>query len=109
MMSELTNVACITAKPGKSTQLGAELRRLMGLTRSEPGCERYEIHRSMRDSQAWLILESWCSTTDFDEHMQAQYVTAFLAKVPDLCTGEIDIRGYKECSPTATEREVGRR
>ena len=102
-MAELTNAAFLNAQPGKSAQLGEELLKLVAPSRAEPGCLRYEIHQSNDDSNAWLILEDWRKPTDFDAHMRSAYVTAFLAKVPELCVGEVEICGYRQRSPLALE------
>ena len=81
-MPERTNVAFVNARPGMSEQLGVELLKLVGPTRSGPGCERYEIHRSAQDAQAWMILESWCRTADFESHMRTPTSPHFWRKSP---------------------------
>lgn len=98
-MAELTNAAFLNAKPGKSSELGTELLKLVEPTRAEPGCLKYEIHQSKDDANAWLILEDWRKAADFDFHMSTPYVTAFLEKVPELCTAEVEICAYQQRSP----------
>ena len=45
-MSMLTNVAFFTARPGQGDALGQRLLALVGPTRQEPGCLRYDIYRA---------------------------------------------------------------
>jgi quinol monooxygenase YgiN len=98
-MAELTNAAFFNAKPGRSEELGFELLQLVSPSRQEEGCLRYEIHQSKDDPNAWLVLEDWRHPSDFDLHMATDYVQAFMAKVADLCTEEVEICGYRRRSP----------
>lgn len=84
-MAELTNVAHLTAKPGRSQDLGDELLQLVAPSRKEEGCLRYEIHQSNDVPDVWMVLEDWRHYSDFKLHMSTDYVQAFMAKVPDLC------------------------
>lgn len=93
-----TNVAFAVARPAMAEQLGIELLKLVTPTRAEPGCLRYEIHRSLRDPHIWMILETWRARADFDAHMQTPYVRDFLAQVPSLCVGDIEIGEYHHTS-----------
>lgn len=42
----LTKLAFFTARPGQSGALGQRLLALVGPTRQEPGCIRYDIYQS---------------------------------------------------------------
>ena len=98
-MAELTNMAHFTAKPGRSTDLGKELLQLVTPSRREAGCLRYEIHQSNDVSDVWMVLEDWRYESDFDLHMGTGYVQAFMAKLPDLCSEDVEICGYQQRSP----------
>lgn len=103
MTTELTNAAFFTAKPGQSESLGARLLGLVGPTRREPGCLRYDIYHSADDPDAWFVYEDWRSQADFDAHMRTPYVQAFMADVPNLCADDVEICAYRRVS-TAAER-----
>jgi quinol monooxygenase YgiN len=51
-MSMLTKVAFFTARPGQSDALGQRLLALVGPTRQEPGCVRYDIYQSSNSAEA---------------------------------------------------------
>ncbi|WP_342316870.1 putative quinol monooxygenase [Lysobacter sp. FW306-1B-D06B] len=100
-MTELTNVAYFTAKPGRSRDLGDELLGLVAPSREEEGCLRYEIHQSNDVPDVWMVIEDWRHHSDFDLHMSTRYVKAFMAKVADLCVEDVEICGYQQRSPQA--------
>ncbi|GLK82801.1 putative quinol monooxygenase [Ancylobacter defluvii] len=98
-MAELTNAAFFNARSGRSDELGSELLKLVSPSRQEKGCLRYEIHQSKDDPHAWMVLEDWRQPSDFDLHMASDYVRAFMAKVPELCVGKVEICAYRQVSP----------
>lgn len=94
MMTQLTNVAFFRAKRDTIDQLGAHLLGLVEPTRREPGCSRYEIYQSPDDPQDWFIHENWRSPSDFDAHMRAPYIAAFMPLVPQLCERDVEIQSF---------------
>jgi quinol monooxygenase YgiN len=97
-MGELTNLAFFRAKPGRSKELGEALLALVSPSRQEAGSLRYEIHQSKDTAEDWMVAEDWRYPSDFDEHMETSYVQDFLAKVPDLCVTDIEIRSFQQRS-----------
>lgn len=97
-MTVLTHAAFMKAKPGQGEELGRALLALVAPTRTEPGCLRYEIHRALDDPATWSVYEDWRSRADFDAHMATSYVGAFMARVPDLCDGPVEIRAFQRLS-----------
>ncbi|MBD9597498.1 antibiotic biosynthesis monooxygenase [Ensifer sp. ENS05] len=97
-MAELTNVAFFKAKPGRSEDLAAALLALVSPSRQEAGNLRYEIFQSKDSLENWMVVEDWRYPSDFDEHMATSYVRDFLAKVPDLCVTDVEIRGFQQRS-----------
>jgi quinol monooxygenase YgiN len=97
-MGELTNLAFFRAKPGRSKELGEALLALVSPSRQEAGSMRYEIHQSKHTAEDWMVVEDWRYPSDFDEHMETSYVQDFLAKVPDLCVTDIEIRSFQQRS-----------
>ncbi len=102
----VTNVAFFTARPGLGEELGRGLLALVAPTRREPGCLRYEIFQSPTDADAWFVYEDWRGPADFDAHMAAPYVRDFMARLPGLCQGDPDIRGYVRRSPAGAPRQA---
>ncbi|MHC8405812.1 putative quinol monooxygenase [Pseudomonas sp. TMB3-21] len=100
-MSTLTKVAFFTARPGQSDALGQCLLALVGPTRQEPGCVRYDIYQSSDSAEHWFVYEDWHSPTDFDGHMQAPYVQAFMNELDALCSEAPEIRTFERRSEAA--------
>ncbi|MFB8828461.1 putative quinol monooxygenase [Azotobacter sp. CWF10] len=100
-MSMLTNVAFFTARPRQGDALGQRLLALVGPTRQEPGCVRYDIYRASDSAERWFVYEDWRSPADFDGHMQTPYVQAFMKDLDALCSEAPDIRTFKRRSGAA--------
>ena len=71
----------------------AAVRRLLGeagrLSRTEPGCARWEAYQSNNDPTRFLLHEWWESQADLDEHRKAQaYLTIYQPQVLPLVTRE---------------------
>lgn len=93
-MNRLINVAFFVARPGRTDDLGAGLLALVEQTRAEEGCLRYEIYQSSDNPDGWMVHEDWRSRADFDLHMSTSYVAAFMARVPELCGEDVEIRQF---------------
>jgi len=75
----LTIVAVITARPGAEDALEARLRGLIAPSRADPGCERYDLHRSVEDPRVFLFYETWASRAAWEAHMETEHLAAFKA------------------------------
>lgn len=90
----LINIAFFKARDGGSQCLLAELLRLVEPTRGEPGCLQYEICKSPTDPHDVVVFERWNMPSDFYAHMRTPYVSAFMSKVTDLCSQDVEIRTF---------------
>jgi quinol monooxygenase YgiN len=75
----LTVVADIQAAPGHEDFVGAALETLVPITRAEPGCARYDLHRDHHDPAHFLFYETWDSRELWQAHMNAPHLAAYLA------------------------------
>src|SRR6201984_2745352 len=64
----VTLMVVLRAKEGQETLLEAELRALVGPSRKEEGCLRYDLHRSVDQPGALLLHEVWASREAHTEH-----------------------------------------
>jgi quinol monooxygenase YgiN len=80
-------VAQIRAKDGMEETLKQELESLISPTRSEKGCIKYELHRSVEDKSLYMFYERWASKKDLDEHMHKPHMKAHMKKAGDLFAG----------------------
>ncbi|WIW90316.1 putative quinol monooxygenase (plasmid) [Sphingobium sp. V4] len=100
-MSEHTNLAQMRAKPGQSEALGAALQNLVAPSRDEPGCIIYQVHQSTEDPTLWMVYEVWRSVDDLAHHFTLPHMQAFVASVPELVDGDLDLKSFSRVGPTA--------
>jgi quinol monooxygenase YgiN len=105
-MKKVTNLAFIRAQAGRSDELGERLRRLVGPSRREPGCIRFELHRADDDPDLWMVYETWRSAADRQAHYASAHLRAFIAEAPFLVEGPLDLRGF---TPTLPLDRIGAR
>jgi quinol monooxygenase YgiN len=101
MAATVTNAAFFTAQDGYSVALGARLLALAAPTRNEAGCLRYDIYHSSEDPNAWFVYEDWRSREDFDAHLRAPHVQAFMTELPALCGKNARFSAYRRVSRAA--------
>jgi quinol monooxygenase YgiN len=100
-MSQVTNIAFIRAKHGRSEELGRHLLDLVEPSRSEPGCINYDVHRSADDPALWFVYENWRSNDDLAAHFTLPHMQSFIAALPELLEGELDLRRFTLASEPA--------
>ncbi len=81
---KLTVVAQIRAKNGLEETAKQELIALIGPTRSEKGCIKYELHQSVENKPLFMFYEKWASQKDLDEHRHMPHMKAHLKRAGDL-------------------------
>ena len=97
-MTKVTNIAFIRAKPGQSEELGRRLLALVAPSRQEAGCINYDLHRSDTDPDLWCVYENWRSADDLATHFTLPHMQAFIAALPALVEGELDLRRFSMIS-----------
>lgn len=90
-MKPLVVIATLRARPGREEELERALRGLVAPTRQEPGCVRYDLHRSQDSAGRFLFYEIWADRPHWETHMGRPHLQAFLARVPELVEGEPEI------------------
>jgi quinol monooxygenase YgiN len=82
-MANLQVVAIMTAKP-KSVKLVSEaLLALVEPTRSEPGCNSYQLFTSAVDPATFITVETWSSREALNAHYQSPQVQQALSAASD--------------------------
>jgi quinol monooxygenase YgiN len=97
-MSNFTNLAFIRAKAGRSEDLGKALLALVAPSREENACLSYVVHRSNDDPDLWMVYENWRSSGDLDGHFALPHMQTFVARLPDLIDGNLDLRSFTRLS-----------
>lgn len=63
-------IISITATPGNGDALGTALRARTEEVVSEPGCEQYEIFRSLNAPDHFVLLEKWQDAASLEAHAE---------------------------------------
>ena len=88
-------VAHAVAREGEESRVQAQLEKLIGPTRAEPGCLRYELFVNKEKPGDFLFLEEYESDKAFQAHMDSKHVNAAIAEVVPLLGVPPDIRRYR--------------
>jgi quinol monooxygenase YgiN len=76
----VTLIVLLRAREGQETLLEAELRALVGPSRREDGCLRYDLHRSADAPGALLLHEVWASRDAHTEHSHTPHFLRWNAR-----------------------------
>ncbi len=88
-------VAHVRAKAGKEGELKKIMLGLIGPTRKEAGCLRYELYQNTQDTADLTFVEDWESEAALDAHMQTPHFREAVAQIPALAAAPADIRRYR--------------
>jgi quinol monooxygenase YgiN len=75
------------AAPGMGEDLRRELLALVGPTRSEQGCLRYDLHVDPEDADVLAFYEVWADAAAHAAHDRTAHVAHIRAVLPSLTTG----------------------
>ena len=56
------------AKEGKDNEIAAILRKMIPLSRAEPGCKLYMVNRSPEDPRKFLLYEQYVNEDGYKAH-----------------------------------------
>lgn len=76
----VTLIVVLRAREGQETLLEAELRALLGPSRKEEGCFKFELHRSADTPGAFLLHEIWASREAHSDHMHTPHFLRWNAR-----------------------------
>src|SRR5438309_6345538 len=76
----VTLIVILRAREGQETLLEAELRALVGPSRKEESCLRFDLHRSIDAPGALLLHEVWTSREAHTEHMHTPHFLRWNAR-----------------------------
>src|SRR5262247_1245687 len=81
-----TLMVILRPREGQELFLEAELRALMGPTRKEEGCLRYDLYRSAEGPPAFLLYEIWESREHHAVHTKSDHFLRWNARKDSLLT-----------------------
>lgn len=82
-------IATFTAAPGREDELEKILLEMLAPTRSEAGCIRYDLLRSLKGVSPveFTFVEEWESVQALDAHGRTPHLQGLRPKVQDLASG----------------------
>ena len=83
----LAMVVEFRAAPGKADELRAELLGIVGPTRAEDGCLRYDLHVSREDPDVLAFYEVWATPEAHAAHDLTPHIAHIREVLPALVTG----------------------
>ena len=87
-------IAHIRAREDKQDELRELLAGLVGPTRRESGCIRYQLCRNNADSRDFTFVEEWESEAALDAHLKKPHLQAAFAAFPRLVDGTPVVNRY---------------
>ena len=67
-------IATLTVAEGKNAEFEEIFAELVTLVNTnETGCNFYQIHRSRKDPQVYVVLEQYADQESFDDHGKTEY------------------------------------
>ena len=76
----VTLIVLLKSRPGQEPLLEAELRALVGPTRREDGCIRYDLHRGLDAGGVFLLHEVWATREHHRLHTQTPHFIRWNAR-----------------------------
>ncbi len=76
---------------GKETELQELLVWMIGHTRAEPGCERYDLYRAEGGGPTFHLFERYRDREALEAHRAAEYFLEYRRKVADLLDEPIEV------------------
>jgi quinol monooxygenase YgiN len=76
----VTLAVILRPRDGQDMMLEAELRALIGPTRREEGCLRYDLHRSVEGPGAFLLHEIWETREHHTAHTKTDHFLRWNAR-----------------------------
>lgn len=76
----VTLAVILRPREGQDMMLEAELRALIGPTRKEEGCLRYDLHRSVEGPSAFLLHEIWETREHHTAHTKTDHFLRWNAR-----------------------------
>ena len=86
-------VVTITATPGKGSELAQAYRERCAEVMQEPGCEQFEVFRSVLNPDRLVVLGRWADQAALDAHAQVNKTRAPLR--PELRVGSGEREDYE--------------
>jgi autoinducer 2-degrading protein len=90
------------AKEGKADEIAAILKKMIPISRSEPGCAVYIVNRSVDDPRKFLLYEQYRDRSGYEAHMATDaFKENIMGRIVPML--ESRVREFYELVETAAE------
>ena len=92
-MSEAIHVvATLEVADGKAEETEEVLQSMLGPTRAEDGCVRYELFRDRKEPSRFVFVEQWRDGEALEKHGQSAHIAEAGGRLRGLLAGRPSIR-----------------
>ena len=88
-------IAHIRARPEKIDEMREMLSGLVGPTRAEAGCVRYELLHNTADPTDFTFVEEWRDDAALESHFNTEHIKRALTRFQELAAEPLDLRRYR--------------
>ncbi len=60
------------AREGKADEIAETLKKMIPISRAEPGCAFYAVNRSLEDPRSFLLYEQYHDRAGYEAHMATE-------------------------------------
>lgn len=96
LSKEITCIAQFKPKDGKRDELIQALVQLIPLSRSEPGCIRYELHQGVEEQNVITFVDRFKNKAAFDIHCEMDYIKKYFDEIIPKLVDEMTITLHQE-------------
>jgi quinol monooxygenase YgiN len=79
----------LRSAPGRREDLRSAMLAILGPTRAEKGCLRYDLHEDREDPDVLAIYEVWSDAAALGRHRDTDHVREINSRIHELTVGEL--------------------
>src|SRR5712692_5165292 len=88
----ITVIASFLPKPGQEARVEQILRGMVGPTRREPGCRRYDLYAANGSPARLVLFEIYQDQASLDADLATEHYKAYRTGITELLSGPIEVR-----------------
>ena len=90
-MAAVSVVATFSPKTDQESTVESILRGMVGPTRNEPGCLRYELYAAAGPERRFVLLEAYADQTALEAHRASEHYKSYRSRIGDLLKEPIKV------------------
>jgi quinol monooxygenase YgiN len=84
----------VKVKDGAGKKFEAAFAKAAAGTRKEKGNKAYELNRSAKSPNEYIVYERWQNVAALQAHLKAPHITTLLAEIGDLLDGPPEVKVF---------------